>query len=318
MLPYPIQPQLARLQDRLPSGSGWVYEPKWDGFRCILFKLGASVRLQSRNGKDLSRTFPEIVQAAKDLPDCVLDGELVAITKGRQDFEALLDRLAGTSGEPASLVIFDAVAWDRADLRPLPFSERRDELANFPQSAYLQLTPQTDDLSIAELWLHQSFVLGFEGVVAKKLSLPYRSGERCLVKVKHFESVDVVAGGYTGVPGEPRALVVGLYDEEGVLHHVGTTSMLPGPARAFVASFPPSRNFFTGLQPGRIRWPSHQFDDWVPVEPNTACEIEFSRLDGMRFRHSVRFVRWRPDLDPSQCTYEQLARYRMSVGPADG
>ena len=315
MLPYPIQPQLARLQDRLPSGSGWVYEPKWDGFRCILFKLGASVRLQSRNGKDLSRTFPEIVQAAKGLPDCVLDGELVSITNGRQDFEALLNRLAGSGGEPASLVLFDAVAWEKTDLRPLPFSQRRAELANFPQSPYLQLTPQTGDLSIAELWLNQSFVLGFEGVVAKKLSLPYQSGERCLVKVKHFESVDVVAGGYTGVPGEPRALVVGLYDEEGVLHHVGTTSMLPGPARAFAASFPQSRNFFTGLQPGRIRWPSHQFDDWVPVEPTTACEIEFSRLDGMRFRHSVRFVRWRPDLDPSQCTYEQLARFRPAARP---
>lgn len=314
MLHYPIQPQLARLQARLPSGPGWVYEPKWDGFRCILFKLGSSIRLQSRNGKDLSRTFPEIVQAARELPDCVLDGELVAISNGRQDFEALLDRLAGNNGEPVSLVLFDAVAW-KADLRPLPFADRRSELANLPQSPYLQLTPQTKDVSVAELWLHQSFALGFEGVVAKKLALPYQPGERCLIKVKHFETVDVVVGGYTGEPGDPRALVVGLYDDKEVLHHVGTTSMLTGPPRALAATLTRSENFFTGLQPGRIRWPSHQFDDWVPVEPGKVCEIEFSRLDGMRFRHSVRFVRWRPDLNPSQCTYEQLARFRPVAGP---
>jgi ATP-dependent DNA ligase len=224
VLPYPVKPQLARLQERLPSGPGWLYEPKWDGFRCVLFKDGSSIRLQSRNGKDLSRTFPEVVQAVRNLPDCVLDGELVACRDGRQEFEALLDRLAGSGDDPATLVVFDSLAWGGADVRHLSFVERRAALDDLPQSSYLQLTPQTDDPAVAELWLHQSFKLGFEGVVAKKAALPYQSGERCLIKVKHFETVDVVVGGYTGEPGQPRALVVGLYDSDGVFHHVGTTS----------------------------------------------------------------------------------------------
>ena len=315
MLEYPVTPQLARLEDRLPKGDGWAYEPKWDGFRCVLFKQGRTVRLQSRNGKDLSRSFPEIARAASALPDCVLDGELVACRDGRQDFEALLDRLAGQYGEPATLVAFDAMAWDGKDLRGEPFDRRRPVVEALPQSPFLQTTPQTGDRDVAGAWLHESFRLGFEGVVAKKLALPYRPGERCLVKVKHFESVDVVIGGYTGEPGRPRALIVGLYDGGGVLHHVGTTSMLPEPARSAAAAWTVTRNAFGGLQPGRIRWPSHRFDEWVPVDPVLACEIRFSRLDGMRFRHSVRFVRWRPDLDPAGCTYAQLDRFRIGSAP---
>ncbi|HEX2054017.1 MAG TPA: ATP-dependent DNA ligase [Actinomycetota bacterium] len=310
MLEYPLVPQLARLEERLPSGDGWVYEPKWDGFRCLLFKDGRSVRLQSRNGKDLSRSFSEVVRAAAGLPDCVLDGELVVCRDGRLEFEALLDRLAGQDGEAASLVVFDAVAWEGADLRELPFERRRSVAEALPQSPYLQLTPQTAEFDVATSWLHESFRLGFEGVVAKKLSLHYQCGERCLVKVKHLESLDVVVGGYTGTRGSPKGLIAGLYDADGVLHHVGTTSLLPGNARACAAGLPLSENPFGGLQPGRSRWPSHQFDEWVAVEPRMVCEIRFSRLDGMRFRHSVRFVRWRPDRDAADCTYQQLARFR--------
>jgi ATP-dependent DNA ligase len=138
-------------------------------------------------------------------------------------------------------------------------------------------------------------VLGFEGVVAKKGILPYRAGERWMVKVKHFETCDVIVGGYTGVLGEPRALILGLYDSDGCLHHVGTTSLLPGATRALARELRPAENPFTGLQPGRTRWQSHRYEQWVPVEPTIACEISFSRFDGMRFRHSVKFVRWRPD-----------------------
>ncbi|HEX2180615.1 MAG TPA: ATP-dependent DNA ligase [Actinomycetota bacterium] len=310
MLPYPVKPQLARLQDRMPSGPGWLYEPKWDGFRCVAFKQGSSVRLQSRNGKDLSRNFAEVVQAVKQLPDCVLDGELVACRDGRQEFDALLERLAGGGNDPATLVVFDALAWNGADLRDQPFSGRRTALEGLAQSPYVQLTPQTGDPAVAELWLHESFKLGFEGVVAKKAALPYQPGERCLVKVKHFETVDVVVGGYTGEPGRPRALVVGLYDGDGVLHHAGTTSLVTGQVGDHAAKLAVSESFFDGLQPGRIRWPRHQFDDWIAVEPALVCEIAFSRLDGMRFRHSVRFVRWRPDRSPGSCTYEQLDRFR--------
>jgi ATP-dependent DNA ligase len=313
MLSYPLKPQLARLENRLPRGAAWVFEPKWDGFRCLLFKNGREVRLQSRNGKDLSRSFPEIVRAAQTLPDCVLDGELVAIRDGRQDFDSLLGRLAGDGLEEVSLVLFDALWWHDADLRTQPFARRRAVLEHLG-SPHIQTTPQTDDRAVAESWLHDSFVLGFEGVVAKKPELPYRPGERCLVKVKHFESVDVVVGGYTGRPGDPRGLVVGLYDDDGIFHHVGTTSIVAAAVRAVGAALAASENTFTGQQPGRSRWPSHQFDEWVPVEATAVCEIEFSRLDGTRFRHSVRFLRWRPDLDPSGCTFAQLDRFRPRTG----
>lgn len=315
MLPHPIVPQLCRLQDSLPTQRGWVYEPKWDGFRCLLFKQGARVRLQSRNGKDLSGSFPEIVRAAARLTDCVLDGELIAILDGRQDFDSLLARLAGSRGEEVSMVLFDALAWDGTDLRDLSFAARRQALESLTPCPYLQPTLQTDDPAVAEAWLHNSFRLGFEGVVAKKPHLPYRSGDRCMVKVKHFETADVVVGGYTGTPGEPHGLVLGLYDRRGVLHHVGTTSMLSGAMRAAAVALTPSANRFDGLQPGRGRWASAQFDEWVPVDPCAVCEIQFNRLDGMKFRHSVRLVRWRPDLKPSECTYEQLRRF--GGGPAE-
>ncbi len=310
VLPYPIVPQLARLQPQLPVRGDWLYEPKWDGFRCLLFKQGRSVRLQSRNGKDLSGSFSEIARAARDLPDCVLDGELVAIRDGRQDFESLLGRLAGDGREEVTLILFDALAWEGRDLRSLTFVARRGNLDLMLRSPFLQVTPQTGAIEVAEAWLHQSFVLGFEGVVAKKPLLPYQAGERCLIKVKHFETVDVVIGGYTGAPGAPRALILGLYDAAGVLHHVGTTSVLTADLRAQLGLMSPTSNHFGGLQPGRSRWPSARFEDWVPVEPVRACEIEFNRLDGMRFRHSVRLLRFRPDLDPAGCTYAQLDRFR--------
>lgn len=315
MLPQPIVPQLCRLQDHLPTQRGWVYEPKWDGFRCLLFKQGPRVRLQSRNGKDLSGSFPEIVRAAGRLPDCVLDGELVAILGGRQDFDSLLARLAGSRAEEVAMVLFDALAWNGSDLRDLPFAGRRTALERVTACSYLQTTPQTDDPEVAEAWLHNSFSLGFEGVVAKKPHLPYRSGDRCLVKVKHFETADVVVGGYTGAPGEPHGLILGLYDQRGVLHHVGTTSMLSGEMRAAAVALRPSVNRFDGLQPGRGRWASAQFDEWVPLDPSAVCEIAFNRLDGMKFRHSVRLVRFRPDLEPTECTYEQLRRF--GGGPAE-
>lgn len=309
MLPYPIVPQLCRLRDRLPTQRGWVYEPKWDGFRCLLFKRGDQVRLQSRNGKDLSASFPEIVRAAARLPNCVLDGELIALLDGRQHFDSLLARLAGSRVEEVSVVLFDALGWDGSDLRALGFTARRAALEKLVSCGYLQPTPQTGDRDVADAWLHNSFHLGFEGVVAKNPLLPYRSGDRCLVKVKHFETADVVVGGYTGRPGEPHGLVLGLHDGRGALHHVGTTSMLSGGMRAAALALSPSANRFDGLQPGKGRWASAQFDEWVPVDPTTVCEIAFNRLDGMKFRHSVRLLRWRPDLEPAECTYEQLKRF---------
>lgn len=308
---YPIAPQLARLEEKLPQGDGWVYEPKWDGFRAILFKEGRKVRLQSRNGKDLSHRFREVQRAALRLPDSVLDGELVVVSGGRLEFDGLISRLEGNRSSPPAFVAFDALAWEDEELMAQPFSNRRAALEQMEPNPFIQVTPQTSDIEAARNWLTDSFVMGFEGVVAKKTALRYMPGERAMVKVKHYESIDVVVAGYTGSEGQPRALVVGLYDSQGLLHHVGTTSMLRDSDRTKVAALPLSENAFTGLQPDLNRWQSHRLSEWFPVAPELVCEVAFNRLDGMRFRHSIKFLRWRPDRDPMSCTYEQLARFKL-------
>lgn len=314
--PYPIAPQLARLEEKLPDGNGWVYEPKWDGFRAILFKEGTKVRVQSRNGTDLSHRFPEVQRAALSLPDSVLDGELVVVIAGRLEFDGLISRLEGNGSSPPAFVAFDALFLGEEDLRPEPFSERRAVLEQLEPNPFIQVTPQTADVVAARNWLTDSFAMGFEGVVAKKLALRYMAGERSMVKVKHYESIDAVVAGYTGSEGRPRALVVGLYDSDGLLHHVGTTSMLRDPDRTKVAALPLSENAFTGLQPELNRWQSHRLAAWFPVAPELVCEVAFNRLDGMRFRHSIKFLRWRPDRHPESCTYEQLARFRPATNSA--
>jgi ATP-dependent DNA ligase len=316
-VPYPIAPQLARLEEDLPRGDGWVYEPKWDGFRAILFKEGRKVRLQSRNGKDLSHRFLEVQRAALRLPDSVLDGELVVVIGGRLEFDGLISRLEGGASSPPAFVAFDALSWGDDDLRTQPFAKRRAVLEELEPNPFIQVTPQTSDVEAARNWLTDSFAMGFEGVVAKKSALRYMAGERSMVKVKHYESIDVVVAGYTGNKGQPRALVVGLYDSDGRLHHVGTTSMLREADRIKVAALPLSENSFTGLQPDLNRWQSHRLAAWFPVAPELVGEVAFNRLDGMRFRHSIKFLRWRPDRSPESCTYAQLARFRLITSSSD-
>jgi ATP-dependent DNA ligase len=299
---------LCRLEDDLPIRGDWVFEPKWDGFRGLLAKDGDRVRLHSRNAKDLGRWFPEVVSRAKGLPDCVLDGELVALDGERQDFELLQMALAGQS-VPVAFIAFDLPAVFEEDLRETPFSERRARLVELSNdSEAIQVTPQTSDRDLAETWLESLLPLGFEGVVAKKISDPYLSGVRAMVKVKHRVTADLVVGGYTGPAGEPRSLLLGAYDDKGVLHNVGATTYLPASLRTQLALLTPLRDAtsFNGRPPELSRWQSNRYEEWTAVEPLLVAEVSYERIDSGRFRHAARFVRWRPDKDAKDCLISDL------------
>ncbi len=271
--------------------------------------------------------FPELVEAAlRSLPEaCVVDGEIVVARDGRLDFQALLERLdargSGTKARPAApacFVAFDLLALGEVDLRPAGFGERRRQLAGAVSSdTQLVVTPQTQDPEIARGWVEDLGDRGFEGIVAKQTCLPYRSGKRAMVKVKRWRSADLVVGGYLGPPGDPWSLLLGVYDGQGVLHHVGQTVVFSPrervALRARLASLEGGRSFGGGLMPGLSRWEPQRFDSWVPLTPALVCEVDFGALDGRRFRHSARFIRWRPDKDPSDCTYRELPPLQSSV-----
>jgi ATP-dependent DNA ligase len=312
---FPIAPQLARLERVLPTGEPWIYEAKWDGFRGILASPPRRT-LQSRNGNDLSRWFPELVDAGTLLPaGTILDGEIVAVRNGGVSFEALQDRLAGRRDDPVSLVAFDLLAVGGEDLRPLPFLDRRRRLEELGLPAPIVLAVQTRDRDVAEMWLAQSWSRGLEGVVAKRASAPYRGGVRGWAKVKAFEAAEVVVGGYTGPPGDPRALLLGVFDRWDRLNYVGTTTWLADrPRRELTMALPHLGGGagFTGIQPGQTRWERDRDVAWVPLDPRLACEVSVSRLDGFQIRHAARFVRWRPDKEPRDCTVASLARVGAS------
>ena len=311
----PLSPMLARLADDIPTGPGWLYEPKWDGFRALVFKDGNTVAIYSRNGKPMGDRFTEVSGAASGcLPGrCVLDGEMVVARDGKLTFDGLLtrfDRRAERPG-PASFVAFDLIAVGDEDLRSLPFAERRARLeTTLVDCDRLLTTPQTDDVELARRWLRELFAQGFEGIVAKRGADPYRSGTRAVVKVKRWETVDAVVGGYRGEAGAPTSLLLGLYDDAGVLHHVGATTVISESSRAEVAAalapLAEGTSFGGGLMPGRSRWQSARFDEWVHVAPGLVCEVAYNRLDGRTFRHSARLVRIRTDKSPRECTYDQL------------
>ncbi|HVE75177.1 MAG TPA: ATP-dependent DNA ligase [Actinomycetota bacterium] len=299
-----VRPMLCRLEEKLPSGPDWVFEPKWDGFRGILFKDGGRVRLASRNGKDLGAYFPNLIAAAASLPDCAIDGEIVAVKDGKQEFELLQQALAG-SKVPVALVAFDQLWLDGVDLTGDSFDTRRSSLEeSISPTEEFQVTPQTHDRRLAEEWIRDLAPMGFEGVVAKRKSFSYKPGERAMVKVKHWETSDFVVGGYTGPLGDPRALLLGAFDSKGVLHHVGGTGFLSSELReAFKAHLGELEggSGFTGIQPSANRWQSHRLTNWVPVTPRLVIEVLYNRMDSGRIRHSARFVRWRPDKRPEEC-----------------
>jgi ATP-dependent DNA ligase len=311
---------LARLAPLLPQGADWVYEPKWDGFRGLLVKRANSVRILSRNRRTLEPYFPEVASAAvESLPeDCSLDRELLGLRDGKPEFSALLERLGRRVGSPVQFVAFDLLELEGEDLSALSLRERRSRLKDIVRKGSpISATVQTDAVELAQEWLQRSRELHLEGVVAKRGGEPYRFGKRSWIKVKHLETVDLVVGGCAGT-GDRLSLLLGAYDENGSLAYVGQTTAIPAAAAAKLAgaleSLACEESFGSGPSPGYSRWDSHRFEEWVPLRPVLVCEVAFSCLDGHFLRHSARFVRWRPDKRPEDCTLELLSPIRERAG----
>ena len=335
----PLVPMLAKLQDALPEGDGWLYEPKWDGFRAIVFRDGEELDVISRDGRPLVRYFPELPPLLSGaFPDrCVIDGEVLMAGEGGLDFDSLqlrihpaasrIERLAAEI--PASFVGFDLLALGDADFRPQPFSERRAALAKILTTTLeldpmppleplkVSLTPQTDRHEEAVRWFDAFESIGLEGIIAKRAADAYLPGKRAMVKVKHKRTVDCVVGGYRlGKTGDGiGALLLGLYDESGVLHYVGHTSSFKAKERReLLAQLKPLEGegaFGEGRSPGGLsRWSGARDQAWVSVRPELVCEVSFDRMQGDRFRHAATFLRWRTDKPPRECTVDQVLEPR--------
>ena len=313
---------------QLPSGADWQYEPKWDGFRCIAFRDGDRIDLQSTSGQPLSRYFPELVEALLNLKpkQFVLDGEIVVPVEGRLSFDDLLMRIHPAASRvqklaqehPAMLIVFDLLCDDRGrSIATAPLSERRKKLdafakRYFAKSKSIELSPETKDLKIAKGWLAGAGG-DVDGVIAKRLDLPYQSGNRNgMVKVKRLRTADCVVGGfrYASEGKVVGSLLLGLYDAQGLLHHVGFTSGIkttekPKLTKKLEALIKPPG--FTGRAPGGpSRWSTDRSAEWEPLAPKLVAEIQYDHFTGGRFRHGTKFLRWRPDKNPSLCTLAQV------------
>ncbi len=329
--PYP--PMEARLADALPAGDAWQFEPKWDGFRCLLFKDGTEVALQSKAGQPLGRYFPELVAAARALPfeRVVLDGEIVIPAEGGSSFNALLQRIHPAESRirrlaretPARLVLFDVLV-DVAgrDLTGKPIEERRAALEaiapRLPTS--FVLSPTSGVRADADAWLRGA--LGTDGVVAKPLGRPYRSGERDMVKVKREETLDAVVAGFRRGKdgGAPASLLLGLFDRDGLLQYVGHSTLGRRERTVFARLLEPLAEphgeaarraglGFTGDAPGGpSRWARDRSTEWIPVAPVVVVEVAYRHASEGRLRHGARLVRLRPDKAPAQCTLDALER----------
>jgi ATP-dependent DNA ligase len=327
---YPYEPMEAESADALPAGDGWQYEPKWDGFRCLAFRDGERVRIQSKAGKPLERYFPDVVEslAALGANRFVLDGEIVIPVDGRLSFDELLLRVHPAESRVrtlveahrARLVVFDLLVDERGrSLTGLPLEERRQRLEAFAARHFggddaLTLSEATRRVETARRWLAGGRGGDLDGVVAKRLDLPYRSGERDgMLKVKRARTADCVVGGfrYASKGGGIGSLLLGLYDGDGLLHHVGFCSSFTAKERATLgAKLEPLRKppGFTGRAPGGpSRWSTERSAQWEPVAPKLVVEVGYDHVTGGRFRHGTKFLRWRPDKAPRQCTMEQIA-----------
>ena len=338
-----IEPMLARLTEAIPLGEGWLYEPKWDGFRALVFRDGDEVYIQSRDLKPLDRYFPELPPALRAaLPErCVLDGEVVIAGAGGLDFESLLLRIHPAASRvkllaaqtPASYVAWDLLALGDRDLRANPQGERRSlleqVLATAPPPVYL--TPATSDPAVAADWFDRFEGAGLDGVVAKRTSDPYMPGKRGWAKIKHARTADCVVAGFRWHKNGPGTLVgsllLGLFDETGRLNHVGiTASFTADKRRQLVEELAPLREnalaghpwaewaeFETAAResgqrmPGATsRWNRDRDLSWEPLRAELVCEVAYDHLQGDRFRHATTFRRWRPDKAPADCRYDQL------------
>ncbi len=327
----PLPPMEAKLVESLPEGEGWQFEPKWDGFRCLVFRDGPKLELQSKAGRPLGRYFPEVERMVAALPAAwfVLDGELVIEVGGSLSFEALQMRLHPAASRirklaaatPARLMLFDCLALGAERLLDRPLAERRAALEAFHGEARgkdLLLSPCTLERTEALAWLGRAGG-ALDGVIAKRRDEPYRAGERAMLKVKQLRTADCVVGGfrYAAKGGEVGSLLLGLYDDQGRLNHVGFTSAIPAGEKAALTRrlealvAPPG---FTGDAPGGpSRWSGARSADWRPLRPELVTEVRYDHVTGRRFRHGTKFLRWRPDKAPEQCRMDQL---RPEAAPA--
>jgi ATP-dependent DNA ligase len=310
----PVQPQLARSAKELPEGEEWCYEPKWDGFRTIVFRDGDDVRLQSRNGRPMNRYFPDVVDQVKALPAdrLVLDGEMIVMVDGIQEFDLLSQRIHPAASRveklsketPAEFVAFDLLADGDEQLLELPYVERRERLKKKVRKP-LVLTPLTDDRDEATKWLEGTG----EGVIAKQSGAPYRPGERTgMVKIKRVRTADavVMAFRFGKEEGTVGSLILGMYDDEGELHVVGhTSSFRAKQKRELLRLLEPYRTYERGSgEPSR--WKSEEELVWEGLRPELVCEVGFDHITGRRIRHGAKFMRWREDKDPPECLISQL------------
>jgi ATP-dependent DNA ligase len=341
----PLEPMLAKAVDGLPEGDGWLYEPKWDGFRAIVFRDGDDVFTQSRDLKPLDRYFPELAEPLRAaLPErAVVDGEVVIARDGTLDFEALLLRIHPAASRvnmlaaesPASFVAWDLLAVDDHDLREMPQGERRARLETALRGVQppIHLTPATTDRSLAEDWFERFEGAGLDGVVAKRLDAGYQPGKRAMLKIKHQRTADCVVAGFRWHKNGPGthigSLLLGLHDDSGKLHHVGITSSFSWDRRAALAEelAPLRENAIEGhpwqewaewavqgdaeasgqrLPGATSRWNRGKDLSWEPLRAERVAEVAYDHLQGNRFRHATTFRRWRPDKPPESCRYDQL------------
>jgi ATP-dependent DNA ligase len=344
-LPFdpPLEPMLAKAADGLPSDDGWLFEPKWDGFRAVVFRDGDEILIQSRDLKPLDRYFPELAAPlTASLPErCVVDGEVVISKDGELDFEALLLRIHPAASRvrmlaeesPASFVAWDMLALDDRDLRETPQGERRAllETALAGVAAPVHLTPATTDRALAQDWFHRFEGAGLDGVIAKRLSERYQPGKRAMLKIKHQRTADCVVAGFRWHKNGPGthigSLLLGLFDDAGTLHHVGITSSFTWDKRAALvpvleplrkdaveghpwgewAEWAASAEASGQRVPGATsRWNRGKDLSWEPLRPERVVEVAYDHLQGDRFRHGTTFKRWRPDKPPAECRYDQL------------
>jgi ATP-dependent DNA ligase len=331
----PFSPMEALSVDDIPVGTEWQYEPKWDGFRALVFRDGDKVELQSKSGRLMTRYFPELVTALRALkpPKFVVDGEIVVPADGGFSFDALLQRIHPAASRvrklsletPALLVVFDLlVGPDGRALTSEPLSERRRALEDFFQNyrrgaTSVRLSPATTRLADAKRWLKRVGAT-LDGVIAKRRDLEYRPGDRTgMQKIKNYRSADCVVGGFRYNENSPLvgSLLLGLYDDAGLLHHVGFSSTIkredkPALTKKLKSLIAPPG--FTGNAPGGpSRWSTRRSDEWQPLKPKLVVEVCYDHFSGERFRHGTRILRWRPDKAPRQCRLDQVKQKKANL-----
>jgi ATP-dependent DNA ligase len=331
----PFAPMEARRVDEIPPGDEWQFEPKWDGFRAIAFRDGDEVALQSKAGQPLARYFPEVVEALRGVKaqKFVLDGEIVVPAGGRLSFDDLLLRIHPAesrikklaAASPAHFYVFDILVAKGKLLLDEPIERRRAQLEAFFETIdheLLHLSPATTDRKVASRWFNELGAAGLDGVMAKHLGEPYHSGDReGMVKVKHLKSADCVVGGFRYGEGTETvgSLLLGLYDGEGRLVYIGHTSSIKKSDReALTKKLEKLRGenpFEVRVPGGPSRWATERTGEWVPLRPTLVCEVEYDYFSQGRFRHGSKFLRWRPDKAPEQCTMEQVKPETRNLKP---